>query len=189
MIAAWLRERFRAVVFVPVALVIGAAASAAGSFAVWRLVQDAAFVLSLLLQFRLWDDLADRSADAIMHPDRVLVKAPSTRSFRTLCSALGLINIVFAIRADQTAIAVSTLIALNGALALWYALRSRRSLAGDQLLLAKYPAFVLVVAGDRAAAAPLITAVAATLVYFVASVYEARHDSASPVGMLIGGRR
>ena len=187
MIAAWLRERFRPVTFVPIAVVIATAASAPAPIELQRLLQDSLIALLLLLQFRLWDDLADRSADAATQPHRVLVKARSTRPFVTLCLALALVNMGLATRAEST-LAVSTLLTLNVALGLWYGLRSRRSIAGDQLLLAKYPAFVVVVAGDRAVAAPLTTAIVAAVIYSAASIYEAWHDPASPVATTLGGR-
>lgn len=187
MIAAWLRERFRPVRFVPIAVVIATAASAPAPIELWRLWQDSLIVLLLLLQFRLWDDLADRSADAATQPHRVLVKTRSTRPFVALCLALALVNIGLATRAES-ALAVSTLLTLNVALGLWYGLRSRRSITGDQLLLAKYPAFVLIVAAERAVAAPLTSAVAAAAIYSAASIYEAWHDPASPVAAALGGR-
>jgi hypothetical protein len=188
MITAWLRERFRPVVFVPTAFVIAAAASASAGFNLQSLAQNTIVALLLLLQFRLWDDLADRPADAVAHPTRVMVNAQSTRPFQALCLAVALVNIGIAIQSHESTLAVSTLLALNAALGLWYALRSRRSIAGDQLLLAKYPAFVVVVAGDHALAAPLTMAIGAAAIYAGASIYEAWHDPASPVATLIGGR-
>lgn len=188
MIAAYFRERFRPVVFVPVAAIIAAASRVSTGIEPWTLAEDIGFALLLLLQFRLWDDLADRHTDGIRHPERVLARAPSTRRFVLLCTALAFVTTGLAALRDDTALAVSSLVALQAALGLWYALRSRRSIAGDQLLLAKYPAFVLIVAGGRAAEAPLTTAIAAAAIYAAASIYEAWHDPASPAATLLGGR-
>ena len=188
MIAAWLRERFRPAVFLPIAVVI-AAASSLSVFSPGVLLQDSVLTLFLLLQFRLWDDLADRSADAVTHPHRVLVQTRSTQPFVTLNIALALLNIGLSVRGSESALAVSTLLTLNAALGLMYALRTHRSIGVDQLLLAKYPAFVLIVAGDRAIAAPLTTTIAAAAIYAGASIYEAWHDPMSPVGHVVGGRQ
>lgn len=186
MIAAYLRERFRPFPYLPLAVAIAGAASLSTQIDLSRTAIDTGVALLLLLQFRLWDDLADRGADAPAHPNRVMVRAASVRRFVALCTALAAINLALAL--GSSGLAASTLVVLHAALGLWYVLRSGRSVAGDQLLLAKYPAFVLIVAGDRGLAAPLATAIAATAVYVAASIYEAWHDPASPVASLLGGR-
>jgi hypothetical protein len=56
------------------------------------------------------------------------------------------------------------------------------------LLLAKYPAVVLVLAGDRLASAPVAIGLSAAAIYLAASAYEAWHDPVSPLGTLLGGR-
>lgn len=187
MITAYLCERFRPKVFVPLAMVI-AAAAAAGSVELARLGFEAAFALLLLAEFRLWDDLADRRADRATHPDRVLVRRASVRRFIALVMALALVNVTIAFVRDGLALSLWTILALHVALALWYARRSGRTLAGDQLLLAKYPAFVVIVAGARTVTDPLTIGLAAGVLYAAVSVYEAWHDPSSPVGLLIGGR-
>lgn len=187
MIAAYLRERFRPGQFGLVAAVI-AAAAATGELAPARFLQDAAFSLMLLLQFRVWDDIADREADRLAHPHRVLVAAASPAPLVRLCVALAAANVSIAWIRHEAAIALVVLAALHVSLGAWYALRSRRSTLGDQLLLAKYPAFVAIVGAGRAADAPLPLAFGAAAVYVAASFYEVWHDPASPLAARLGGR-
>lgn len=185
MIAAYLRERFRLVMFLPLAIAI---AAAAGSFGFVRLGLGVSFALLLLLQFRLWDDLADRRADTAAHPDRVLVRAASLRPFIVVVAALAILNTGLALLRDTSGLSLAALVVLHAVLGLWYRRRSGRSIAGDQLLLAKYPAFVVVVAGQRTFTDPLTIGVTAAALYAAMSLYEAWHDPSSPVGLLRGGR-
>jgi hypothetical protein len=90
--------------------------------------------------------------------------------------------------ASAATISLPVLLALHAVLAVLYLTRSRRTIGGDQLLLAKYPAFVLIVAGARVATAPLAVAAGALVVYAAVSLYEAWHDPASPLAALLGGR-
>jgi SAM-dependent methyltransferase len=185
MITAYLAERFRPVLFVPFAIALTIAASA-GRYHAPALLFDAVTMILLLLQFRLWDDLADRSSDVLRHPERVLVRAPSVDPFVRLCAVLAFVNIALSAARDDSGIALLALGALIAALGAWYVRRSRRSLPGDQLLLAKYPAFVVIVAGARLLDAPLLIALSCAAVYLAASAYEAWHDPASPVREIRG---
>ena len=187
MIGAYLNERFRPAVFLPLAGFIALAASA-GRIDAARLAADAIFALLLLAEFRLWDDLADRDADAVQHPDRVLVKSRSIGAFTLVREGLTATNLMGCVIRTGAHVTLPVLLALHAMLSAWYAVRSRRSIAGDQLLLAKYPAFVVIVAGARGLAEPVPVALAALLVYAAASLYEAWHDPASPVAALLGGR-
>jgi hypothetical protein len=185
MMAAYLRERFTLRVFLPLALFIGLA-TATPSQGWEMLVLDSAYALLLVLQFRVWDDLADRSRDAVSHPDRVLVRAPEVTPIIALCGALAVLNICLAVWRDATGLAVSLLALLNLALGAWYFSRShRRSSPVDPtrlvIFLAKYPAILIIVAGARLASHPLQTLSAALLLYVVVCAYEAWHDPKSPL--------
>ena len=80
--AYWL-ERFRPVLFVPVAILLAAAVRRRRHRAdPRRWTIDIFCALLLLGQFRLWDDLADRERDRAAHPSRVLVGATRTRALR-----------------------------------------------------------------------------------------------------------
>jgi hypothetical protein len=186
MVGPYLSERFTIRLFVPLALVIAAAASG-GAFATTSFALDAAFALLLIAQFRSWDDLADRTRDAVSHPERVVVRATSTAPLVAFSGGLAILNICLAVQRDPSGIAVSALVALIGTLGAWYSWRSGRTAAGDHLLLGKYPAMVVIVAGERVLNAPAIVFAAALGIYLAVCVYEVWHDPASPLS--IGGHR
>ena len=187
MIRAWLAERFRPELFLPLAMVIAAAAAgwevAPGPFAI-----DLVAALLLLAEFRLWDDLADRPADRLTHPHRSLVRASSTRVFVRVCLMLAGANLVWTIGQAGVGISLAVLVGLHVALGRWYWRRTARTIAGDQLRLVKYPAFALVLAGSRLEVAPLAITLSAAAIYTGASIYEAWHDPVSPLGARLGGR-
>lgn len=186
MVAAYLAERFGVRLFLPLAVVI-AIAAAGGTLSLSGVAFDTLFALLLLAQFRSWDDLADRTRDAVSHPGRVLVRATSIAPVVAFSGALAIVNICVAVQRDGSGVAVAVLALLTGALGAWYALRSSRTAAGDHLLLSKYPAMVVVVAGHRVMEAPAQIVGAALALYLVVCVYEVWHDPASPLS--IGGHR
>ena len=186
MLAAYLAERLSARLFVPLALALALAASA-GDVSLGVLAVDAGFALMLLAQFRSWDDLADRGRDAVSHPDRVIVQAASVAPIVGFSGALAILNICVAIERDGSGIAVSVLTMLIFTLGTWYALRAGRTAAGDHLLLSKYPAIVVVIAGERVLSAPVFILGSALALYFAVFAYEVWHDPASPLS--IGGHR
>jgi 4-hydroxybenzoate polyprenyltransferase len=187
MIAAYLRERFRLTFFGPLALVLAAAAIGPRPD-VQGLALQTLGALFLLAQFRIWDDLADRRKDAVTHPQRVLVRAGGPTPLLGLGMALLTLNVGLASQRDATLVSLSLLALLHVALGAYYLLREGRTLLGDQLLLAKYPAFVCVLAGERLLDAPFTVIAAAAVIYAGASAYEAWHDPVSPLGLLFGGR-
>lgn len=183
---SYFRERFPSAIFAPLAAWVAIAASA-GDLTIGSFALDACSALLLLAEFRLRDDLADRDADAVAHPQRTLVRATSVRPFIALLIALALLNATVTAAARPTA-SLLILVALHGLFAALYRTRSRRTIFTDQLLLAKYPAFVVIIAGARTAERPFATVVAALVLYAAVSIYEAWHDPASPVSILLGGR-
>jgi hypothetical protein len=177
-VSGYWRERFPLWLFVPVAGALAAVAPDRGATRAWLL--DSLFALSLLAQFRLWDDLADRAADAQLHPSRVLVRACDVSNYEVLCTALGLTNLLVASLRGPDFTSLGVLIALDAAFGTWYACREAHTPWGDLLLLSKYPMFVLIVAAgparDLAALVPdLLT------VYIAACVFEVVHDPRSPL--------
>jgi hypothetical protein len=184
-ILAYLRQRFPPTFFGPLAVIL--AACALGRRAtVGELATTAALAALLLAQFRIWDDVADRSRDAITHPERVTVQAKGHTSLLAFGTALLILNVAAAGRREVTSVLL--LAVLHIALAGYYLLRTGRTMLGDQLLLAKYPAFVFILAGERLLSAPVAVTVTAAIVYAAASAYEAWHDRVSPLAQLLGGR-
>ena len=187
MMRAYIVERLPPLLFIPLAAAI-AVAAAGGTYEVVSLAVDTIAAWLLVAELRLWDDLADRAADQVTHPERVLAAAVSIRPFVAMCLALVVINVGWTASRNALVPSLAMLAGLHGVLGLWYARRTARTLAGDQLLLAKYPALVLVLAGDRLTDAPLVIGLSAAAIYLAASAYEAWHDPVSPLGALLGGR-
>ncbi len=133
---------------------------------------------TLVLQFRLWDDLNDVARDRIDHPRRVLCQATSLSHFRLLLAAIFALNVAAITLLKPGHFLVAFLI-LNMALFLWYRVpRTFRlySFFSYHVVLVKYPVFVyllgFVAAGDEGA--PRLFAMA--LVYLCFCVYEVLHD-------------
>ncbi len=180
MVVTYLRERFPLHVYAALAAAVAlAVATREGG---WHTAAvDTAFALGLLLQLRTWDDLADRERDAPTHPQRVVVSAPHVTQLIAFCGALAVMNLCFAVWRDISGLAVGLLAALNGLFGTWYLSRSTgpRTAAGDHIVLAKYPAILVIVAGTRALDAPLQIGLTALVLYAGACAYEAWHDPES----------
>jgi hypothetical protein len=117
----------------------------------------------------------------------VIVQAASIAPLVAFSGGLAIVNICVAVERDESGIAISVITALIACLGAWYALRTGRTAAGDHLLLSKYPAMVLIVAGGRVLSAPLPILGCAIALYAAVCAYEVWHDPASPLS--IGGHR
>jgi hypothetical protein len=185
--AAYLRERFRVRVFGPAivghaALALWTAAPAPTAISVAR----ALFMAGLLiLQFRLWDDLEDRIRDARSHPERVLVRLAPEPFWRALFTLAAMsIGLVATTRASEALIG---LLALDlAALAAYRGLRTRVSERAwtHWILLAKYPAFVAIVALAAGPADRRRLAVACLAAFIAAQIYERVHTRAAEPGVI-----
>lgn len=180
--AAYFRERFPLIVFVPVSVLLTVAAFwSVASATGLRLAVALLLGISLVVQFRLWDDLEDRDHDRAAHPLRVLVNAPA-EPFRILLLLLTASAITLS--AVHRAAVIATLV-LNAAGWCAYRLgRPRISLNGWRfgLLPLKYPGFVTVMAFSLGDIIPVRLAIAAATAYVCASGYELLHDSPARVG-------
>jgi hypothetical protein len=151
--------------------------------------------LSLIAQFRLWDDLADLKADRGNYPERVLCRVESSAPFGMAVIVLAALNIsglvaVEALLAIKTSpgYLIATPWQTPSMLALlmlwytaWYACRGKysqhappplfRSLAN----LIKYPAFVIILAAHLFTSGARLT-LAAAMVFLVFCAYELLHD-------------
>ena len=186
MIVAYLRERFPWSFFGPLALMLAGCAVGIGSPV--HLATAAIGATFLLAQFRIWDDLADRQRDSTMHPNRVLVASRNSGPVVGVGIALLVVNVALATQRGAMPLPLLFLGILHAVLGCYYLLRDRRTVIGDQLLLSKYPAFVLILAGERLLSAPAAVLLSAAAVYAAASAYEAWHDPVSPLAQLLGGR-
>jgi 4-hydroxybenzoate polyprenyltransferase len=150
LLLAYARERVRLEVFAPaIALLSFAALWVAGADNPNLTVAGGALALMtlLILQFRLWDDLADRDRDRAAHPHRVLV-AHDPAPFRGLLIVLGAAAGAVGFVIGGTGALVSIAILDGRVFLLYRAIRPR--LTADVwpalLVAAKYPALVALVA-------------------------------------------
>jgi hypothetical protein len=146
---------------------------------------DAVIALLLFAQCRILDDLADRRRDGRIHPARVLVRARSIGSIVAAGLVLAACTGLILIGREPSGAALEGYLALVVLLPAWYAVRRGRTLLGDHLLLAKYPAFVWIIAASRAGATGLASSsgsltLSMLATYLTACIYEALHDRRSP---------
>ncbi len=196
-LVAWGRERFGLALGVPLALLVGGAAWAGGGPASGWL-RSGLLAWGLLLQFRLWDDVADHERDKVEHPERVLSRARSLVPFQVLLVACAAVNLVLLGLLRPVPAVLAGFLALNACFLGWYGgLRSRiRWRVGAALpLLLKYPAFVVLLGVPTQDSAAWRLPLAMAVVYLCFGAYELLHDErlrgsafASPVlvGLLVG---
>jgi hypothetical protein len=97
---------------------------------------------SMILQWRLWDDLKDRAQDQEKHPGRLLCQASDMKPFYTVLIIQTLLNGLAVLLYQQTA---HHLAVYTGAILLffwWYRLRpetAAHGLINSHLILLKYP--------------------------------------------------
>lgn len=140
-----------------------------------RIVWLAAACALLIAQFRLWDDLEDVAHDTAHHPERTLVRAADRDRYYAMLgvSIIVLMPLLAVFAGKFQAMAYLALV-----VGFWLMYRVVRALAPrrfvrSMLVLAKYPAFVLLLAGDPWR---MWTVAVAMTLYLLLAVYEWRHD-------------
>jgi hypothetical protein len=157
-------------------LLVFGACIAAGPTASIAIIAWVALASALLIvQFRLWDDLEDVLHDRVHHPDRTLARSTDlTRFWRSLGISIIVAVPFFGVFSGKFhALAYLLLIVW-----LWLLYRLLRPspaarVVRSMLVLAKYPAFVLLLAPEPWR---VRTAAVAMTLYLVLAVYESRHD-------------
>jgi 4-hydroxybenzoate polyprenyltransferase len=175
LVARYLVERARLEVFVPLAVVIGVVDGWTGGQVVGSngggataLARTAATALLLMLAFRVWDDVEDRTRDSVEHPERVTVSATSLGPLVWLACALAGVGLLLIGVGPRVAPRVGALALAAAALGVWYRVRSAnaRGVLNGHVVLLKYPAIAFA-ASPRS---PSFAALAA--LYFALCVYE-----------------
>jgi hypothetical protein len=176
-------DRFLLSPFVPAALLLAFVASWAGSHDLGGFllgcVVGAPIALLVLAQLRLWDDLADRDRDRREHPERVLCEA-NPAPFIATAVGLAIVNawLLWSLGGPRFGL---KLLGLYGAVAVFYLLRPHHPTAvSTALLLAKYPALLLVLA--PAPTDHVALAIAMLAIYASVFTYEVWHDPTGPLG-------
>lgn len=174
-----MKSRVPAGTYLPLALLLCTASWATGwppSLSAW--VINFALACTLLIQFRLWDDLNDLERDRLDYPQRVLSKTASLTPFRLALAALFALN--FALLAFTRPWPIlSIFLILNAGFFVWYrasAFFRINNAFGYHVVLLKYPTFVFLIApvGDGTLT-PAATC-AMGMIYFCFCVYEVLHD-------------
>jgi hypothetical protein len=138
----------------------------------------ATLALTVLFQFRLWDDLEDVSADRVTHPDRVLSGAPSMTPFHALLG-VGLASSLILTLLIGGGVAAAVLLLVDGALVFWYRWvreRVEHPLLRSHVALVKYPALIWVL-GEATTQALSHRFLVALLIYLCFAVWELLHDA------------
>ena len=181
LIYAYWRERYPVSVFLPFAILIAAAGVAAGGSV--PTVRDAmiscVLAYTLVLVFRIADDLADLSSDRLCHPDRVLVQGSSVTPIIVLALAIAAGDILIMLRQPHPGTRIAVLAAISLFLWLWYHSRARLRagpLVSAHVVLIKYPVISLLtcVSWDKLSQHTALPAFGA--IYFGLCIYEQVHD-------------
>jgi 4-hydroxybenzoate polyprenyltransferase len=162
-------------------IVAGAAASITEWHGSLRFAGDLVLAFALIVHFRMWDDISDRQQDAVRHPNRVTVRASSPAPLRTVAVTIAIGCAAAVVLCSGFGVSFATLVATWLCFGTWYRWRGPRTAWSDHVLLAKYPAFIVVVAGSRVTASPALFALSLTVVYLAFCVYEAWHDAYAPL--------
>ena len=181
LIYAYWRERYPVSVFLPFSMLIAAAGAAAGGSL--PTVRDAltGFVLAytLVLVFRICDDLADLGSDRLHHPGRVLVQASSVTPIVVLASTIAAADILLMLRQPQSGARIALFVAISVFLALWYRWRARLRagpLVSAHVVLIKYPVISLLTCVRWDGLSQHTALPALGTIYLGLCIYEQVHD-------------
>jgi len=175
-LASWVRERLLTFRIGLLCAVVVAAVLAAGP--ALPVAAAAAIAAALVLQFRLWDDLADREHDRTRAPRRVLSRAEGIRTFAALL-VLSIVAMAGVLAASGAWPAVVAYAALAALFAVLYAVTRPASRLRMVAVLLKYPAFVLLLAAAPASIRALAAAAGLFAIVAVNEWRDARLAGAS----------
>lgn len=121
----------------------------------------------LIVQFRLWDDLADREHDRQAHPQRILVRSSHPNAFRIalLLLTLPVAALLLVLGGPGHLLNYAGLIA---AMALVYRMPWRSRWLRNQVVLLKYPVFI----GLSQMAFSRDAVLAAAVIYLAVTAYD-----------------
>lgn len=176
--AEYLRSRFPLRLYLPGAAFLAIAGNAGGQeLSASAMAGGGLLALTLLLQFRIMDDLGDIRHDRLRHPERVMVTAVSLTPFYLMLGGSFTVNLLLVTTRQGPEVRLWFFLLLSAVALLWYryfrhALTGR--ILGYHLLLGKYPLFVYLLSGNANKIRPLLLALG--FVYLCFTLYEALHD-------------
>ena len=181
LIYAYWRERYPVIVFLPFSILIAAAGAAAGGRlpTVREALIGCVLAYTMVLVFRIGDDLADLNSDRLRHPGRVLVQTSNVTPIIVLASMIAAGDILLMLRQPQPVARVVVFFAISLFLALWYHWRARLRagpLASAHVVLIKYPVISLLtcVRWDELSQHTALPAFGT--IYLGLCIYEQVHD-------------
>jgi 4-hydroxybenzoate polyprenyltransferase len=177
------RERYPASVFVPFAILLaGAGAAAGGSLPTVRdAIKSCILAYTLVLVFRIVDDLADLRSDRLRYPGRVLVRASSRTPIVVLALVIALGDVLMMMSQPRPGARIAVFAAISLFLGLWYHRRARLRagpLAGAHILLLKYPAISLLTCASWDGLTLHTALPSLGAIYLGLCIYEQVHDRA-----------
>ena len=178
LIYAYWRERYPVSVFIPFSILIAAAGVVAGGSL--PTIRDAligcVLAYTLILIFRIGDDLADLSSDRLRHPERVLVQASTVTPIIVFASVLAAGDVLLMLRQP---LSIAVFFALSLFLALWYrwrALLHAGPLVSAHVVLIKYPVISLLTCAHWDKLSQHTALPAFGTIYLGLCIYEQAHD-------------
>ena len=177
------RERYPASVFVPFAILLAAAGAAAGGSlpTVRDAIKSCILAYTLVLVFRIVDDLADLRSDRLRYPGRVLVRASSRTPIVVLALVIALGDVLMMMSEPRLGARIAVFTAISLFLGLWYHRRARLRagpLAGAHILLLKYPAISLLTCASWDGLTLHTALPSLSAIYLGLCIYEQVHDRA-----------
>jgi hypothetical protein len=177
------RERYPASVFVPFAILLaGAGAAAGGSLPTVRdAIKSCVVAYTLVLVFRIVDDLADLRSDRLRYPVRVLVRASSRTPIVVLALVIAVGDVLMMMSQPRPGARIAVFAAISLFLGLWYHRRARLRagpLAGAHILLLKYPAISLLTCASWEGLTLHTALPSLGATYLGLCIYEQVHDRA-----------
>lgn len=176
----WLHTRFPVTQFIPLALflaVAGLAPAPPAQLLNWVLCGTLA--LALVLQFRLWDDIADLEYDRRTHPGRVLCQTRKLKPFLVAAATLSAVNAAVIAWLPGNGLKLTAYFALCTLLLAWYRWRPPAmsgSLINTQVILAKYPVIAWLVSTRTADIEPALLFSCLLSVYLIFNLFEILDD-------------
>ena len=178
---AYWRERYPLRIFLPFTILIAAAGIAAeGSLPTIRAAAIGCILAyTLVLVFRIADDLVDLDNDRLHHPVRVLVQASSVTSIVVFAFVIAIGDITIITWQPRPGFRLATLGSISLFLGLWYYLRARLHLSplvSAHGVLIKYPVISLLTCAswDRLTLNTVLPSFGA--LYLGLCIYEQLHD-------------
>ena len=183
LIAAYLRERARLRLFVPLSILLALTGQwmvPAPSMAFGSLGIAALQALGLVLAFRIWDDLEDRDLDRIRRPTGVMAGARTTTPFHALGFVLTSVAVLSLVAEPSAVQRLGALGIATALLSIWYGVRPNdggHRAVTEHVLATKYPLIAYAVAPDLAnGVVTLRAAIILGALYVLVCVYEYADD-------------